>query len=80
MKDQSKKDVKTKVIIRDEKKRIICKIVDERVMICRYVDMDKYTKKQLLYLWSEFTKENKTKLKNFLDFKNSNNDENEFCS
>jgi hypothetical protein len=69
--------METEVYIKDDKGRVIFKIIKERVMVSRHPDMNEYTKQQLLFLYSEFTSEDVEKLRKFLDFES---DDVEFCS
>ena len=71
---------KFKAVIKDSKKRVICKFMNGRVFITRFPDMDKKTKKLLIELYSEFTEEDTKSLKNFLNFKNDGSEKNKFCS
>jgi len=67
------------IILRDKHSRIIFKIIGDDVMVMRLPDMDEYTKKELISLYTEFTSEDGEKIRKFLDFENDNG-ENEFCS
>lgn len=61
----------------DGKDRVLIKVRDGRVLIARYADMDESTKKAILEFYVEFTGEDPTRARNFLDF---NTEEAEFCS
>lgn len=68
------------VICKDKKGRIVLRIIKDKVMVLRLPNMDEYTKKSLIYIYSKNTGTSIKKLgwlRKFLDFKS---DDNKFCS
>lgn len=65
------------IFVKDKSGRVVLKMIKDRMMVMRVPDMDEYTKKELIYLYTEFTSEDPQKLRDFLDFKS---EDNEFCS
>ena len=61
----------------DSKNRQLITVKDGRVLIGRYMNMDNSTKNAILEFYTEFTGEDPTRAKDFLDFKS---EEAEFCS
>ena len=61
----------------DSKNRQLIMVKNGRVLVGRYMDMDEKTKNSILEFYTEFTGEDPTRAKDFLDFKS---EEDEFCS
>lgn len=68
------------VYIKDKMGRVIFKIINQNVMVMRLPDMDEFTKKELISLYTQFTSEDAEKLRKFLDFEDDGSGDNEFCS
>jgi len=63
--------------IRDEKGRVLIKLRGDRLLVARFKGMNETTKKIVIDFYTEFTGEEQSKIKDFLDYKN---EEMEFCS
>ena len=61
----------------DNKDRVLIRVKDSRVLLGRYLGMDEATKRAILEFYTEFTGEDPTRARDFLDF---NSEEAEFCS
>jgi hypothetical protein len=62
---------------KDSKKRIVLKIIGDQVMVARFKDMSKKTRKIVIEICKKMSNFDIKKLKDFLDYKTK---EDEFCS
>jgi len=64
------------LILTDEKEREILRIKAGKILVSRYNDLGNEYKDLIVELYSDMTKEDPCKIRDFLDFKN---EENQFC-
>ena len=70
-------DQEFQAIIKDPNGKVVCKILNGRVFVTRFKNMDEITKKKLIELYGELTGKDVEKLTKFLNFESK---ENRFCS
>lgn len=63
--------------IKDDKDRVLVHIIDGKVLVNRYVDLDDEIKSTIVELFKKLTGEDGKRVKDFLNFES---DESEFCS
>jgi hypothetical protein len=61
---------------KDSKKRIVLKIIGDQIMVARFKDMSKKTRKIVIEICKKMSNFDIKKLKDFLDYKT---EEDEFC-
>jgi hypothetical protein len=64
------------MVIKDGQERDIIRVNGEKVIVSRYADLNGEFKAFIVALYSEMTKEDSKKIRDFLDFKSK---ENQFC-
>jgi hypothetical protein len=64
------------MVIKDNQERDIIRVNGEKVIVSRYADLNGEYKAFIVTLYSEMTKEDPKKIRDFLDFKSK---ENQFC-
>jgi hypothetical protein len=74
----SDNDEYLKIILKDNKGRIVFKVINDNVMVMRLPDMDERLKDDLVDLYTDFTTEDPEKIRKFLNFESDG--DNEFCS